>query len=216
MTPRISRLVLLFAAGFLASIANAASISLSPSSTNVVVADFNTPRTTTFELSFDFTGLGTVIVDPNVGPEANKIVAGGLILDLTGPINIEGFTPSAFFNTLNTSAGDSDFTGFGTSNKPTDAEYEIHFGSFDGLDGTQVLGTLTFGLSNFGTGGITIGPSPEALYGPFVDLKANAVNLAFNGASIQVAAVPLPPTLWLLATGLGFVGARAARRRRVA
>jgi len=138
-------------------------------------------------------------------------VGGGVILDITGPLSFNSFTPSTYFNGLNTAPGDdTDFTGFGTSNKPGTAEWEIHLGSFAGLTGLNKLGDLTLNLTGTGLGGLVLSESPGDNYGGFVDLSANPLPVSFVGAQVNV--VPLPATAWLFATGFGLVG--FWRRRR--
>ncbi len=133
---------------------------------------------------------------------------GGLMLDLSGPISFGSFTPSDFFNGLNTDpGGDGDFTGYGTTNKPDSAEYEIHFGSFGGVTGLHDLGLLTFNLSDTGTGVVDLSINPS--YAGFADFSP-ATTLELTDATIQV--VPLPATAWLLATGFALAGLRLRRR----
>jgi len=140
-------------------------------------------------------------------------VGGGLIFDFSGPITFDGFTPSAYFNTLNTSpADDTDFTGFGTNTKPADAEFEIHFGSFSGISGQNVLGTLSFILQDAGTGLVTVSESPSNFYGGFLDLNAKPLTVNYPGQPLEVNAVPLPATVWMFFAAIGAAATRLRRR----
>ena len=196
MLTRLSRAALVAAFAFSTLPAHAVvlpSVYLSPASSSVDIS----AGTTTLELYMDFSGVTTQ--------------GGGVILDISGPLSFNSFTPSTYFNSLNTSPGDdTDFTGFGTSKKPASAEWEIHFGAFAGITGMNKLGDLTLNLTGVGLGGLTLSESPGTNYGGFVDLSANPQAVDLLGAQVNV--VPLPATAWLFATGFGLVG--FWRRRR--
>lgn len=187
----------LFATALLAaSGAQAYSISAVPSSTDVIAGD---SFSVTLSMNFEAASVG-----------------GGLIFDFAGPISFTGFTPSAYFNTLNTApADDTDFTGFGTSTKPADAEFEIHFGSFSGISGNNVLGTLNFSTQdgNTGTGLITVAESPSNFYGGFLDLAANPLTVTYPGqVQVNVNPIPLPATVWMFFAAMGAAATRLRRR----
>lgn len=185
MTMRIPKALAVTAAMLAASSANALSISALPASQEVLATD----------------GIATVDI---VMDFESQSIGGGIIFDFSGPITFQSFTPSAYFNTLNTTADDTDFTGFGTTNKPASAEFEIHLGSFAGFGGQQTLGTLTFAVNDIGTALIDISISPDLFYGGFYDLLANPQDVTLNDAQID-SVVPLPATAWLFATGMGLV-----------
>jgi len=192
MTTRITQAAVAVLAGIAATSANALSISALPATQDVLATD------------------GTATIDIVMNFEEQSI-GGGIIIDLSGPIAFVSFAPSAYFNTLNTTNDDTDFTGFGTANKPADTDFEIHLGNFGGLGGNQVLGTLTVSLTDSGTGVIDLAISPDIFYGGFFSLLAEEQNVTLNDASIN-SVVPLPTTAWLFATGMGLVG--FWRRRR--
>lgn len=192
MTTRTTRLAVAAFAALAATSANALSISALPAVQDVPAED----------------GFATIDIVMNFEEQS---IGGGIIIDLSGPISLVSFAPSAYFNTLNTSADDTDFTGFGTDNKPGSAEFEIHLGNFAGFGGNQVLGTLTVALGDIGTGVIDLSLSPDLFYGGFFSLLAEEQTVTLNDATIN-SVVPLPTTAWLFATGMGLVG--FWRRRR--
>lgn len=192
MTMRITKALVATVAVLAASSASALSISALPASQEVLATD----GVATVDIVMDF---------------ETQSIGGGIIFDFSGPITFQSFTPSAYFQTLNTTPDDTDFTGFGTNNKPASAEFEIHLASFAGIGGQQTLGTLTFAVTDLGTAIIDISISPDIYYGAFYDLLANPQDVALNDAQIE-SVVPLPATAWLFATGMGLVG--LWRRRR--
>lgn len=153
--------------------------------------------------------VGPVTVDLVMNFE-EATIGGGIIVDISGALAFASFTPSAYFNTLNTTADDTDFTGFGTNNKPASAEFELHFASFAGVSGEHVLGTLTLDILSEGVGIIDLSLSPDTFYGGFVDLMAMPQDVTLNDAQVNV--VPLPAAAWFFATGMGM--AAFWRRRR--
>lgn len=186
---------LLVAAALLAaSSAQALSISLTPAS-----RDVSPGQATTFDLVMDF--------------EAQSL-GGGIIFDFSGPISFTGFTPSAYFNSLNTAADDTDFTGFGTTTKPASAEFELHLGNFAGISGQNVLGQLAFTTTGSGTGIIDLSISPDNFYGGFFDFQGNEQTVALGDAQINANAIPLPATAWLFLAGIGAAATRLRRRAR--
>lgn len=192
MKATIHPMLVATAALLAASSANALSISATPATQDVLSGN---QATVTLSMSFEAQTIG-----------------GGIILDFSGPISFVSFTPSAYFNSLNTDpATDADFTGFGTGNKPATAEFEIHFGSFTGTGGDNVLGTLTFNTAGTGQGLVDLSASPGNFYGGFLDLNASPQTVTFNDAQINV--VPLPATAWLFLAGLGAAATRVRRRR---
>ena len=173
----------LVAVGFMAISAPslALSVSIAPLSSDVNAAD----GSISVELLMDYTG------DPTIG--------GGLDFTFTGPVAFTGFTPSAFFMSL-------DITGHGTTD--ADNDYEIHFGDYSGLEGPEVLGALNFDLLGPGTASIDI--SINSLWGGFYSAATfNPQAVDLNGATANIAsAVPLPAAAWLFFTGLGFLRRR--------
>lgn len=175
----------LIAAGLFAGAASqAASIYLTPASSTVSLAS----GSASFELFMDFTGTPTV--------------GGGIDLDLTGPISIDTFTPSAYF----TGSTDSSFSGFGTA--AADADFEIHFGNFAGLSGLNKLGDLTVNLGGIGLGNIAL--AINQTYGSFYGTDSLEQAVTLSGAEVNV--VPLPATAWMLLTGIGALVGRKLRR----
>jgi hypothetical protein len=181
MNPRKSIVTIVLIACTLALPAvQAASVYLTPALQTVPSTD----GTATLELFMDFTG------DPTVG--------GGIDLALSGPISIVSFTPSAYFDT------DTDpfFSGFGTAE--ADADFEVHFGNFAGLDGLNKLGDLTISL--LGGGISSIAMNINSTFGEFFDIDSAPQVVALSGANINISAVPVPAAIWFFASGLGLLG----------
>lgn len=199
------------------SVASAASFSLSPSSQVVSLEDGSV--TIGLHMDFDVFSIG-----------------GGLMIEINGPIGFASFTPSGYFNSLDTiqmvsqcpgyDAGNPgtfcnpdfyDFTGYGTDMKPDSADWEIHFGSFGGVTGSHQIGTLSFALLGTGLATIDLQSSPGAYFGPFVNLMGMPIDLELNGATLEISAIPVPASFWLLGSAMGVLGsARRLRRRAVA
>ena len=165
----------------------AATISLTPSATTVVEGS-----SAVFDLVMDFTG------EPTLG--------GSIDIALTGPIAFAGFTPSAFYNGLNTDpGGETDFTGFDAVTADTPGGFQIHFGDFDGLSGVENLGQITVDALAVGVGNVDL--AANSLWGPFVSSVTFVEQpVTYSGAEITVTAIPLPPALALYAGALLVLG----------
>jgi hypothetical protein len=156
--------------------AQALSIDIVPGSTS-----------TSLDVLIDFTA------DPTVG--------GGIDLAFSGPIAFTGFTPSAFFNGLDTT-----FSGFGTAD--ADADFEIHFGDFAGVAGPGVLGTLNFSQLDLGA---TVALAINTTFGDFFSAATfDPQVVALNGFTV----VPVPAAVWLFGSALGLLA--GVRRSRAA
>ncbi|MBM4197444.1 MAG: hypothetical protein FJ197_10200 [Gammaproteobacteria bacterium] len=156
-----------------------------------------------------FPNSGTVqlqIILDLVGVQAQ---GGGAELTFSGGVIFVGFAPSVYFNTFDTDpTGSTDFSGFG--DPPGSSPFEIYIGAFSGLGGSSnSLGTLTVSVS--GAGSITMNPSPESRWGPFINLSDGHAIAGFGYGS--ATAVPLPAAAWLFLTALGLAGTRARLRR---
>lgn len=148
--------------------------------------------------------------------EGATTLGGGVELSFTGPIAFGGFTPSAFFNSLNTDpSGNTDFTGYGDPAGP--AAFEVFLGNgLDGFSGVNTLGTVAVSLLSNGVG--SIGFAPSTTVGPFVTLENQTIPMSYqNGVgslAVDVSTVvPLPGALWGLLSGVGIIGAARLRRR---
>jgi hypothetical protein len=176
----------IFIAGL--SSANAASVYLAPTTGTI---DVNSGPAI-LQLFMDFSD------EPTLG--------GGIDLEIQGPIELLGFTPSSYFNTLDTA-----FTGYSTNPVIADGNFALWFGDFDGLSGIHELGTLTFDL--LATGDAAIDVNINNWYGPFISADTlEQQTVALNGATLHVAAVPVPAALWFFTSALGVIGGVRLRR----
>jgi hypothetical protein len=164
----------------------AASISLSPSAVTVDLAE----GTASFALMMDF-GAG------------EATLGGGIDLGLDGPIAFVAFTPSAYY----LGVPDPAFSGHGTLR--ADRDYEVHFGSFSGLSGQNLLGTVTVALLAPGASSVTL--AINSFWGDFYGIDGRRQDVTLNGATMLAAAVPEPASALLLL--LGAAGLAAAARR---
>lgn len=174
------------------SSAHALSVDLLPSNSTVDLADGQV----TLELFADFAD------DPTVG--------GSIDLTFGGPISFVGFEPTPYYDSL-----DPSFTGFGTSNVTglfaADGDFLIVLGDFSGVSGGK-LGDLTFNLLDAGMGTIALATNSQA--GPFASaISFEEQVVALNGASFEIAVIPVPASVWLFGSALGLL---AGVRRRLA
>ncbi len=73
--------------------------------------------------------------------------------------------------------------------------------------------TATLNFTAIGGGSSTVAVSASGDF-PFGDINGNAVNVAFNAATVNVTAVPEPGSLALMLTGLAAVGGLMRRRQQ--
>ena len=174
-----------------ASAANGSTISITPTQASVVAGN----GAATFGLFMDFTGV--------------TIQGGGVSLDLRGPISVGSFTPTAYMQTLINGG----FAGFGTANANPGTDFLVYFGALEGITGANKLGDISVNAS--GAGLASIGLFESTAF-PFSALNTGApFNVTGQGTSLlNVAAVPAPATAWLLATGIGTVGAWRSKKSR--
>lgn len=159
----------------LATPVRAASVYLSPAAASGVPGS-----TLTFDLVMDFA--------------PSEATLGGSIdidlVNLTGGIGLISFTPSAWFNT----APDPAFSGHGTLR--ADADYEVHFGNFNGLSGVNVVGTLSVNLLSAGTAELRL--APNTFWGGFFGIDSQPQSVAMTGVNVTVVPEPSTALLWLL------------------
>lgn len=133
-------------------------------------------------------------------------LGGGIDVDVSGIATFRDFIPSAYFTTV----ADPAFSGHGTLR--ADNDYEIHFGSFNGLSGLNKLGTIRLNMQApiLGTTAM-ITLTTNSFFGGFVSASPTPLNVTMTGA---VVSVPEPAAAALLLAGLGIVGIAVARRAR--
>ena len=173
------------------SAGNASTISVTPAQASVVAGN----GAATFALFMDFTGV--------------TIQGGGVSLDLSGPISVGSFTPTAYMQTLI----DGGFAGFGTANANPGTDFLVYFGAFEGITGANKLGDISVNAS--GVGFASVGLFESTAF-PFAALNTGApFNVTGQGTSVlNVAPIPAPATAWLFATGIGAVGAWRSKKSR--
>ena len=169
------------------STANAASIYITPSCQDAVGE-----TSISLDLYMDFTGT------PSLG--------GGVDILLSGPLALVDFTPSSYFDSL-----DPAFTGHGQETAGEGAATAIYFGSFGGISGLNLLGSLTLAVTGAGIGQVDIIAS-VFWGGGFFDLSGSLEPMQVDFLGAEVNAVPLPATAWLMLTGVGALLARRWRR----
>lgn len=93
----------------------------------------------------------------------------------------------------------------------------LAFGSFDGLSGPSLVGTLTFLTLGTGTAYFdmmdNVAPVGSFYSAQTFDQQAVAYDAS---AVVNITAVPLPGTLWLMLSGIGCMGRPLLRNRFVA
>lgn len=177
-------------AALVASAGNASTVSITPGSSSV-----SGSGTTGFELFMDFPGV--------------TIQGGGVSLNLSGPISTVVFTPTTYMQGLI----DEGFAGFGAGVANAGDDFGVYFGAFAGITGANKLGDISVNVTGTGLASIALFQSTDF---PFSALNTGApFNVTGQGTSVlNVAAVPAPATAWLLATGIGAVGAWRRRKSK--
>ena len=87
----------------------------------------------------------------------------------------------------------------------------LGFGEFGGLSGPSLVGTFTFNTLTSGSASFSLGVNDYPV-GAFYSATTYELQLVdFQGAAIEVSAVPVPAAAWLLFSGLVMVGAVSRR-----
>lgn len=89
----------------------------------------------------------------------------------------------------------------------------LAFGSFEGISGPATIGTLTLDALSVGRFDITLALTQSQLWG---DGFYNAADFSpivvdFGSATVNVSAVPNPPAIWMLLSGMALLAMRARR-----
>lgn len=186
MSPRTLSQLAALAMALTSAAANSTSISLSPTLQNVALGD-----TVSLQLSMDFTDDATL--------------GGGI--DLFYDDAVLQFVSFTF------DAGLGDDAELQRQPDVLTGELDaLAFGSFAGLSGPSLVGTLLFNTLTGGTVNFTLAQNDTVAGGFYSANSFEAQNVTFNGAAVNVSAVPLPAAGWLLLSGLGLL---AGLRRHV-
>jgi len=173
---------------FVAVPAQAVSIWLTPASQTVQLGD-------------------PVALDVNMDFSADPTVGGGF--DVFFDHNMLSFSSFAIDTTL---VLDPVFTNVTPDVSTTDQLAGFSFGNFGGLSGPAKVGTLTFQALAPGLTNLSLADN-VAPYGPFYSAVTSLQQTVdYTGASVDIAAVPLPPAAWLMLSVLGMFGVVSRRR----
>lgn len=155
---------------------------------------------------------------PDPGPFAWELMidftnemtkGGGVDFALTGAASALSFTPSAYFVAKRTA--EPLFWAYGTEH--ADADYQVNFASFNGIEGKHDLGTFTVTPGQPLVAGqfIRITTSINTWYGDFIAPNTSVQQVTLGGALITT--VPEPQAWAMLLVGMGAVGIGARRRQ---
>lgn len=182
-------------------------------SANANVIDFEDPAQTAFvgdHVSFD------------ISIDFIQSTVGGA-LDVLYDSSLLSFVSWEFNDSFLASVADPDFSVFpdncfsdgaaigGCS--VGDAELNgIGFGSFDGIVGTHIIGTLTFEALDIGAAVLTMSTNDAPWEGFFSAVDASELVVVYGSGKVHIQAIPLPAGFWLFASALGLLAGRLRRR----
>lgn len=168
----------------LASLCQAASVSLSPSSQNAMVGD-----SLSFDLNVNFSDIPTISGGFNITYDSS-------ILGLTS-FNYATIDPDILIPWTPISTGTAGLiSGIG---------FEVDASAFGG---GITLATLNFSVLNQGVYNVGLVESVQFLEADGLSF----IDVTYNGATGQITAIPVPAALWLLASGLSALGLGLRRR----
>ena len=190
MKSRMSKFLLGACCSLAISAAQAASISLSPSTVNTP------PDVFSIDLLINFSDIAT---------------SGGAV-DITWDPSKLQYNSDFLFDSAFTSRD----TSFDVIDFQSTGLLSIGFGtlSSSGISDTTVAGTLGFTSLMVPVDSTIIGLQDSAKWSGFFDAATGAA-ITVNYTGTTVSAVPLPAALWLMISGLGILGFSSSRKRKL-
>lgn len=143
---------------------------------------------------------------------------GGHPASISGQVVIDLDPTKISYNNLALASGVSFWSGTGVAIGSLAGRQTLTFG-FNGAPDSGTAATLSFAAIGAPSTTTTIGMTDfDGLFGTFVNTVPTnqSFNPTMTGTSLQISAVPLPATAWLLLTAFGAVATRLRRVSRAA
>lgn len=183
---KLTKLMLILAQLGLVGAVQAASVSLSPNNVDSFVGD-----TVSFSVVVDFSDVATD--------------GGGFLINYDA-----GFLGDATFTYSSGLPGSIDVSNWDPYLQT--GSVEVGFDANDGFGGIATLGTMSFSVLTTGSSNIVLTDTAPAWR--FIDTNhVNFIDVNYSGATVNaISEVPVPAALWLMASGLSFLGIGLRRR----
>ncbi|HEX9628119.1 MAG TPA: hypothetical protein VGA00_14355 [Acidiferrobacterales bacterium] len=90
----------------------------------------------------------------------------------------------------------------------------LAFGSFTGLSGPAVVGTLSFTALAAGTATLTTADN-DTPWGGFISATTGTAQaVTYTGADVTITPIPLPAAVWLMLSGVALIGTHWRRTQQ--